>query len=398
MTVSPHHRGMCCFLSFDIVMKILMLSGDNEIMNKQSEVYERMKAYANLCDELHIVVLGGEHNAQHSRGNLFIYCISGNKIMQRVGAYCIVRSIAKRQHIDVITAQSPDELGLIAYLVARLHGTKLQLQVHTDIMSSWYRRAGILPRIKYTLARFLLPRADCVRVVSQRIARSLIDDLRIPVSLVTVLPVFTDVSAFMRQSSKMSKDARTQVSVCAMIAVGRMKEKEKNFSMLIRAMVEVINTHPTAVLVIVGDGPDKEYYQSLITLFGLERNVFLDPWHNDLPSFYPSFDLLVVPSFIEGWGRVVIEAMASGLPVLMTDVGAAGEVVRDGINGRVVAVGDQSAFAAAINDFCLHPEIRTQLAYAARKTAYSLHPSTTEEYLTQWKKSFDCCFARTHGN
>lgn len=373
-------------------MKILMISGDNAIGDVTSKAHDRMRSYAHMCEELHIVALGGEHNAQHSYGNLFLYSISGNKIMQRVNVYRIARAIAAREHIDVITAQSPDELGLIAHVIARRYGVRLQLQVHTDIMSPWYRRAGVVPRIKYILARFLLRRADCVRVVSHRIAKSLVDDLHISVSLLTVLPVFTDMQMFTAQKTKIRKDARMQGSVCAMIAVGRMKEKEKNFSMLIRAMVEVIKKFPTAVLVIVGDGPDREYYQSLISVFRLERNVFLEQWRNDLPSFYPSFDLMVVPSYIEGWGRVALEGMAAGLPVLMTDVGMAGDVVHDGINGRVIAVGDQSALAVAISDLCAHPETRMKLAKAARETAYNLHPSTKEEYLTQWKKSFDCCF------
>lgn len=373
-------------------MKILMISGDNAIVDVASEVHGRMKSYAHMCDELHIVVLGGETSFKHSYGNLFLYSMSGNKIIQRIAAYRMARLIVAQERIDVVTAQSSDELGLIAYVAARRSGARLQLQVHTDICSPWYRRAGAVPRIRYMLARFFLRRADCVRVVSRRVAKSLVDDLHIPVSSLTVLPVFTDVQAFTPQRTKIRKDVRTQESVCAMIAVGRMKEKEKNFSMLIRAMVEVIKKFPTAVLVIVGDGPDKEYYQSLISVFRLERNVFLEQWRNDLPLFYKSFDLMVVPSYVEGWGRVIIEGMASELPVLMTDVGAAGEIVHDGINGRVIGVGDQLALVTAINDLCAHPEIRIKLAKAARETVYNLHPSTKEEYLTQWKKSFDCCF------
>lgn len=372
-------------------MKILMISGDNEIMNETSGVHARMRAYAELCDELHIVALGGERDITHPYKNLFLHSLSGGKISQRVKAYRTAWSIAARGSIDIVTAQSSDELGLIAFLVARLRRARLQLQVHTDIMSPWYRRAGAVPRLKYMLARFLLPRADCIRVVSDRIARSLINGLHIPPSSLVVLPIFTDVSALRNRSSQISKDARTRNSACAMIAVGRMKEKEKNFSMLIRAMVEVIKKYPTAMLVITGDGPDKEYYQSLISVFRLERNVFLDPWRNDLPSFYPSFDLLVMPSYIEGWGRVAIEAMATGLPVVMTDVGVAGEIVHDGINGRVVPVADQSALAAAICDLCAHPETRIKFAKAARATAYNLHPSTKEEYLARWKESFECC-------
>ncbi len=372
-------------------MKILMISGDNGIMDETSEAHERMRSYAAVCDELHIVVLTGYADMPHAYGNLFIHPATGNKVTARINAYRAARSIAARYSIDVVTAQSPDELGLIAYMIARSIHARLQLQVHTDIMSQWYRRAGIGARIKYIFARLLLPRADCIRVVSRRIASSLMRELSIAESKITVVPIFTDREKFMHHGLRIVKDARTRHSPCPMIAVGRFVDKEKNFSMLIRAMTEVVKAYPPAILIIVGDGPDKAYYQSLITVFNLSRNVFLEPWRKDMHAFYRSFDLLVLPSYIEGWGRAVIEAMASGLPVLMTDVGVAQEVVHDGINGRIIPVADQSALVSAIIDFYAHPEMKTQFARAAQETVLNLSPRTKEEYYIEWKKSFDCC-------
>ncbi|MDP3779160.1 MAG: glycosyltransferase [bacterium] len=372
-------------------MKLLMISGDKGIMDEKSDVRRRMQAYARMCDELHIVVLASRVHADHREGNLFLYPVSGNAVIRRFAAYSTARRIASQRKMDVITAQSPDELGLIAYLVARSFGIALQLQVHTDILSPWYRRAGIIPRMKYVLARYLLPRASCVRVVSWRIADSLSRELHIQPSAVSVVPIALDMHKFASSKSSKSKGRNGDNASCTIVSAGRYVEKEKNFSMLIRAMVRVAEKYPRAKLVIVGDGPDKEYYQSLISALRLGRNVFLEPWRTDIEAILPSFDLFALPSYIEGWGMAVVEAMAVGVPVVMTDVGVAGEIVHDRVNGRVVPVGDQEAFAQALIDMCGSPEDREVFARSARETIDKLTPHTYEAYLDQWRKSFDCC-------
>ncbi len=374
-------------------MNILMISGDKKIMNEKSSVYERMKAYASMCDELHIVVLTNSGGEDRVEGNLFLYPASGNKIMQRFSAMRKARAITKSRTITVITVQSPDELGFIAYTAARLSRIPLQIQVHTDIMSPWYRSAGIVPRIKYMFARFLLRRARCIRVVSRRIAQSVISDLGVSKSLVTILPVFTDIHTLQNggQHLPVIQDTQIQNSACAIITAGRFVEREKNISMLIRAMKNVVHACPTAVLMIVGEGPDEEYYKSLIIRLNLSNSVFLKSWQHDLMSLYQSFDLFALPSYIEGWGMAVIEAMAAGLAVVMTDVGVARDIVHDRVNGIVVPVNNESALTEALIHLCKDADTRHTYVRAGKEAVEHLAPRTREEYLIQWRKSFDCC-------
>ena len=180
-----------------------------------------------------------------------------------------------------------------------------------------------------------------------------------------------------------------------MMADGRLVYIQKNFSMLIRMMAEFIKQEPHAVLILVGDGPDKETYNVQRTTYNVKDNVIIEPWRasNDLASFYKCFDALLISSNYEGWGLVATEAMAAGLPVIMTDVGLAGEVVRDDANGRVVPVGDAEAFLAACLDLCEHPEKRRAYADAARRTIIEIRPRNQAEYLEQYRKSFEQCGA-----
>ncbi|MDP3770461.1 MAG: glycosyltransferase family 4 protein [Candidatus Sungbacteria bacterium] len=375
-------------------MKILMISGDKRICDEKSEAHARMQAYASVCDELHIVILTDQYHSSCSYGNLFFYCaFSPRKIMQRIEAYRVGKKVAADRKIDYITAQSPDDLGIIAWRISRLGGIALQLQVHTDILSPWYRYAGALPWIKYRMARFLLPRAQCIRVVSKRIKQSLIRELHIADSRITVLPIFTDVQEFGAHKSVGMQDTHVSDSSCKIISVGRFLDREKNFSMLIKAMAHVIEKCPSAILVLIGEGPDKERYEDLINIYGLKNRVIIEPWRTDMAAVYASFDLFVLPSYIEGWGRAVIEAMASGCAIVMTDVGLANDVVHNGVNGLVVPVGDFGALATALIELCEQPEKRKKFARVGRESVMRLYPQTQEEYLAAWKKSFEHCIS-----
>ncbi len=85
--------------------------------------------------------------------------------------------------------------------------------------------------------------------------------------------------------------------------------------------------------------------------------------------------------------------MAAGLPVVMTDVGIAGEVVHDRENGRIVPVGDTKAFGVAVTEIWRDPGLRGRMAHKARETSAGLYPETREEYLVLYKKSLESCFS-----
>src|SRR3989344_6304474 len=329
-------------------MKVLMISADPRVKIPGSESATRMADYARLFDALYIVVL--------SRGRI-------------IQAWREARAL--RGEYDLITAQGADETGMFAYVLSRMSGVPFQLQLHTDVMSPWYRRASWKERVRYALARFLIPRASCLRVVSHRIRRSLLQPTCLPDRQATynlqpekifVLPIFTDVSRFMASVPDPATEKRFQDYDFKMIAAGRFVEKEKNFNMLIDVMRLFVRICPQALLVIVGEGPAKKNYESRIKNQGLGKNVLIESWRDDLPSFLKSFDLFLLSSRYEGWGREVIEAMVAGLPVIMTDVGLAGEGVKRRENGIVVPVGDAQAFFHAIRGLYEQPKKRKLLA------------------------------------
>ena len=139
-------------------------------------------------------------------------------------------------------------------------------------------------------------------------------------------------------------------------------ERWKGLEVFLHAMAIVRRRVPQARGMIVGDVVpyDREYRQSLLVLrdeLGLSEGVNFCPFQGDMPMTMAALDLLVLASTSpEPFGRVLIEAMAAGKPVVATDSGAAPEIVEHGTNGLLVPAGDVQALANAIVSVLEQPE------------------------------------------
>jgi glycosyltransferase involved in cell wall biosynthesis len=119
---------------------------------------------------------------------------------------------------------------------------------------------------------------------------------------------------------------------------------------LLRAMENVWQKFPDAQLVFIGKGDlDIELRTAAINSIGNGRVKFLG-WRDDIQEIIPAFDILVLPSLNEGMGRVLIEAMASGKPVVASNTGGIPDLVKHEYNGLLVAPGDPKALAASIRE------------------------------------------------
>ena len=126
----------------------------------------------------------------------------------------------------------------------------------------------------------------------------------------------------------------------------------KNQQLLLRAVASLRETSPELFerirIVLVGDGSLQLSLRELAGELGLEEAVWFAGDRSDVPELLAVMDVFVLPSLAEGISNTVLEAMATGLPVIATDVGGNRELVQDGLNGRLVPVGDSEALATAL--------------------------------------------------
>ncbi len=145
---------------------------------------------------------------------------------------------------------------------------------------------------------------------------------------------------------------------------------EKRVNLLLEAWPEVRRAHPTASLHILGEGEQQEALQS-----SAGEGVFFHGYVQNVEDFLAAGDLFVLPSIAEGISGAMLEAMSSGLPVLVTRVGAAPEVVTHGENGWLIAPDDPPALKSALLRLLGDAALRTRMGKAARQrieTAYAL--------------------------
>ena len=154
----------------------------------------------------------------------------------------------------------------------------------------------------------------------------------------------------------------------AMIYVGRIAP-EKNLPLAVRAFRQLQKSHPDARYIWVGDGPSRASLAAQNPDFiftGIQRGV-------DLARHFASADLFVFPSLTETFGNVTLEAMASGVPTISFDYGAAREHLSD-VCGRRIAFGDETAFIAAVAELAEDNAARETMRTAARAAVADLNP------------------------
>lgn len=164
--------------------------------------------------------------------------------------------------------------------------------------------------------------------------------------------------------------------VPVVLTVGRLAV-EKNLNVALAAFAAIRQRVPGARLVMVGDGPQRSVLRRRCPDI-----VFAGIQHGEpLAAYYASADLFLFPSLTETFGNVVVEAMASGLPVVAFDTAAAGMHVRTGENGWLVPVGDAAAFTRATVQLATDAALRRRLGHAAWLTAQHLDwPRVLEQF------------------
>lgn len=160
--------------------------------------------------------------------------------------------------------------------------------------------------------------------------------------------------------------------------VGRM-QTVKNQTLLARAFVRALQLQPDAAkalrLVMVGEGPLREQARRIIGAAGLGALAWLPGERSDVAHLMRGFDVYVLPSLAEGISNTILEAMASGLPVIATSVGGNPELVLEDVTGQLVASQDVDAMANAMLQLLRKPEKITAMRSAGRSLAlqrYSL--------------------------
>jgi glycosyltransferase involved in cell wall biosynthesis len=168
------------------------------------------------------------------------------------------------------------------------------------------------------------------------------------------------------------------------VFVGRLAP-EKMLTSLIDAFRITVRRHPDAVLVLVGDGPSRGELTARADNLGLGSNVRFAGMVDSrlVRQWLQLSDVLALISPLEGFSCALIEAMATGLPAVVSDIPANTQLIEDGVHGLVVRPGDEEAIAAALSRLLEDRQLRSRLGKAARERVASDY--STEKVIARYE-------------
>lgn len=362
-----------------------MLSLDRKILESGSAVQRRLIFLAEAAGEITVFVLAALDSECRVSERLAVYGFGGPRAIQlwkmwRRGKSLILNPSSltrgEKAAYDLITVQDPYFLGFLGQQLSARFGVPLEIQIH-----GLEKFNGIRKRI----AEFVLRRADKIRVVSERLKRELYSIFRIPYSKMYVLPVYTQVESLIHNPLSLAADKRP----FTFLTIGRLVPV-KNIGLQIRTFTRIAKEYPQARLRIVGDGPETLSLKLYAQRHALNASVIFEGEQKGTEQFYKEADAFLLTSDYEGWGLVITEAAAYGLPIIMTDVGLAGEFIRNNENGLVIPVRDEDALVAAMRRVITDTELRARLSKAACASFLAL-PSAGEQIkkqIEEWRCVF----------
>ncbi len=270
----------------------------------------------------------------------------------------------------------PCEIALWAKRLARVP-TRVVVSEHNMLSLESQRCAELSARLTPLAARLFYGWADGIVSVSHGVAQDLAQITRLKPECIRVIynPILTpELQARAREPLDHPWFAPDQPPV--IMGVGRLRS-QKDFPLLIRAFAQVRRSRP-ARLLILGSGPEKSHLLELARQLGVQADVSLPGFVQNPYAYLARAAVFALSSAWEGFGNVLVEALAVGVPVVSTDCESGpAEILDGGRYGRLVPVGDSEAMAEAILSVLAG---QTQPVDSAWLTQFSLE-AAVEHYL-----------------
>jgi len=259
----------------------------------------------------------------------------------------LIRYLRKEKPMVLLSAL--EHANFLALLAKKgsLSSTRVYISEHNTLRHTAQRKTS-RDRIGLCLIKFFYPWAEAVIAVSRGVAEDLVSIAKLPPEKIRVIynPVVTP-EIFRRAKEPLDHPWFLPNQPPVILAVGRLTEV-KDYNTLIRAFALVRAEQPVRMM-ILGEGEDRPKLEALVQELGLQDYVALPGFVDNPYAYMARASILVLSSLREGFGNVLVEAMAVGTPVVSTDCHSGPtEILEGGKWGRLVPVGNPEILAEAI--------------------------------------------------
>jgi len=293
----------------------------------------------------------------------------------------ILKTISENiQNWDIIGAVAPSPIGNLFLYQAKRHARPYFGYIRGNVKKTvWFRLSGYRSLVGY--AYFWMLDIWARRLFRSGLVFAVGHDLLKSYSRKTNAVYKIVVSIFSQNQIRAEPKVFYRSRKPHLLHVGRLSS-EKGVAVLLEAVVRLNERLGSVVeLTIAGSGPEETELKKHAKMLGIEANVhFLGYIREDaeLSRLYQNSDIFILPSYTEGVPKVILEAMANGLPVVATSVGGIPEILEDGLNGLLVPPGDAQAICDSVYRLLECSELRMRMQEAAIETGrmYTLERQT----------------------
>ncbi len=292
-----------------------------------------------------------------------------------------LRLLKEARLSDLIFAQGPVSSGYPAYLANKFLKKKFVVKITGDYAWEQYSLKNEVIDVLDFQNKKIRGKFNNLRKIQMRVCQSA-DKIIVPSRFLAKVVSYWGVKEEnleviyngidFKPIDMKKEDARREISISGniILSIGRLVPW-KGFKMLIKLMPDLLKDYQFARLVIVGDGPEIETLETMKNNLGLQNKVYLvgKKSQEELKTYLAAADLFVLNTAYEGFSHQILEAMASGVPVITTNAGGNPELVKQGENGFMVKYNDELNLVEAIKAVFENNDIRQKFSEQGKKTA-----------------------------
>jgi len=307
---------------------------------------------------------------------------SRNILKTTRGFFLKIISIArliKKNKPDIVFSLLSDT-NVITILARSLSGVHSKVIVSERNHPTLSLKNDLYGGITKFLMRYCYPKAERIIAISQGIKKDLLENFNLPEGKIEVIYNPVDIAEIERLSAEEINHPWVNGELPIIISIGRLT-KQKGHSYLIKVFSIVRQSLPCR-LVIIGTGEEEENLVNMVNTLGLKNDVEFLGFQRNPFKYMARSSLFISASRYEGFGNVLVEAMALGLPVISTDCPSGpAEIIEHGKNGILVPIEDEGRLERTIVKLLTNDELRRKLSSEAKiRAQYFALDKRVEQY------------------
>lgn len=308
------------------------------------------------------------------------YQTKGELIRYAKVAWKFALKLTKESHYDLSHSFFSVPCGALSYGLKIRRGLPYIVSLRGADVPGYSERFKSLYGILRPIIKTIWKNASFVIANSQGLRELALESK--PKNTIGVIPNGVNVELFR------PAERQIQAEKFEILCVSRITPR-KGIRFLIKALEKFIVENPYVHLTIIGDGNEKESLENLVRGLGLGHSVTfrgLVP-HKQLPEEYAKADVFVLPSLNEGMSNTMLEAIASGLPIIATQTGGSDELVKNGVNGLIVKMQDSDDLAQKLSMLVKQEQLRLNMGRLSRELAMTMSwESVAKQYMELYRE------------